>query len=134
MGVAIPLGILALVNKWYIGAILVAFIAMDNYNMMRSGEGNDRPQKKAESAYMRELVSEAAEAFGSGDFREAYRLCHLARSTKETMAPKTQQRMWEILALSAVELGEIEEARGWLKRAPDTPAVVDARSKVASLT
>lgn len=134
IGVSIPLGLLAIYLHRYLGAFIVMFIVMDNYNMLQAGvSGDPRPTKKSEPAYMRELIDEAARAFEAGDFRESYRLCHQARSTKDPMAAKTEKRMWELLAVSAVEIGETEEAKTWLERAPDTELVRQARAKVAGL-
>jgi Zn-dependent protease len=126
--VSIPLGIFALTRGWYIGAFLVMFIIMDNVNGLKAGASADpRPQVKRESDFVKGLISEAGKAFEAGEFREAYRLCHQARADGDTMSKKTQAKMWEILTLATIEIGELDEARGWLKRAPDTEKIRIAR-------
>lgn len=128
IGVSVPLGILALTRGWYMGAFLVMFIVMDNINGLKAGSSADsRPRVKRESDFVKELVADAERAFEAGEFREAYRLCHQARGDGDTMSKKTQTKMWEILTLSAIEIGELDEARGWVKRAPDTEKIRIAR-------
>lgn len=123
IAVSVPLGILALTRGWYMGAFLVMFLVMDNLNALKAGTHADaRPAPKKESSLTRELVTDAARAFDDGDFREAYRLCHQARSNA-AMSEKTEKQMWEILTLASIELGELDEARGWLKRAPQTDKI-----------
>lgn len=131
IGVSVPLGIFALTQRWFIGAFLVMFLVMDNLNALKAGSHADpRPTPKKESSLTRELVDDASRAFDQGDFREAYRLCHQARSAG-TMAEKTEKQMWEILTLASIEIGELDEAKGWLKRAPQTDRI---KAATASLT
>ena len=40
---------------------------------------------------------------------------------------KTMDQIWEILGVTTTKMGEYEEALNYLKRAPDTKAVKQAR-------
>ena len=133
MTIAVPLGIVGIFYGQYFVAFLAFFIVMDNYNHLRSNQALvSRAGKKKTSAWVVELLEDAETALAAEDFREAYRVCHQIRSGNDTVAPKTLNRIWEILAYTSVELGEYDEAEGWLRRAPDTKLAQEARLKLES--
>lgn len=87
--------------------------------------GSAKPKTRA-SDFQKDLVKQAEQALDEGDHREAYRLCHQIRSTGD-IPQKMLDRVWEILAVTAVEMERFDEAESYLKRAPDTAAVRRAR-------
>ncbi len=128
MVVSIPLGILAIMTKFYFLAFLVFFIIYDNYNALQSGRDLvGRKAKERTSDFAGELLADAESALAEEDWREAYRVCHHIRSDNFSMSKKDNDRLYEILAITSVKLEEWHEAKGWLDRAPDTAAVRQAR-------
>lgn len=131
IGVSIPLGLLAIANGWYIGGFLVAFIVMDNFAALKGASSVEaRPARTKDSGMVSEMLADAQKSFDEGDFREAYRLCHQVRSLGDGMSEKSEARMWELLALSTVEIGEYDEAKAWLKRAPQTERIRAATAQL----
>lgn len=130
--VLIPVGIIGVVYfsfKLLIG-LFVFFVLMDNVNSLKSGQRLvGRKAKTRASDFQEELFEEAEDALEAEDVQEAYRLCHQLRSTGD-MPPKMLERVWEILAVSAVEMERFEEASSYLKRAPETRRTEEARQKV----
>ncbi len=130
MFVAIPVGIAGIMYSFYFIAFLAFFIIIGNYQSMQSGvDLVGRKAKERASEFTKELMSDARNAFEAEDYREAYRLCHQIRALGDTIPSKMQNQIWEILGVSSVEIGEYDEALGWLKRAPDSKRVHDAREK-----
>lgn len=128
--VAIPLGILAIAYQWFFGAIICFFIIMDNVNTLRSGARMiQRRAKKRASNFVKENLDEARAAFADEDWREAARLCHVVRAANDPIPDKQMDQIWEILGIATANQGEWDEALGWLKRAPDTAAVREARRR-----
>lgn len=133
--VLIPLAILAFLKAGIFLAILLGFILMHNFQLLNSGQdlagrpsGARAAQPKA-SDFQSELLEDAERALADDDFAEAYRLCHQIRSTGK-MPEKMLERVWEILALTAVEMERFEEAVSYLKQAPDSAALRPAREAV----
>lgn len=127
---AIPLGIVGLVAGYFFVGFLAFFVALHNYNALQSGvDLVGRKAKIRASDFTLELMEEAESAFASEDFRESYRICHQIRALGDSIPPKMQKRIWEVLAISAVEIGEHEEAEGWLERAPDSARIRKARER-----
>lgn len=112
-------------------ALLAFFLIMNNVNALRSGRSLlDRPASRGEpSSFQSDLLEEADEALENGEWNEAYRLCHQLRATGGTMSRSLLDDIWEILAVSAVELGKFDEAESYLDRAPDSARVQRAREK-----
>lgn len=130
MFVAIPVAIAGIFYGHFFVAFLAFFIIIDNYRNLESGvDLVGRKAKDRASDFTKNLLGDARTAFKDEDFREAYRLCHQVRAQGDSIPPKMQNEIWEILGVSAVEIGEHEEALGWLKRAPDSQAIREARSK-----
>ncbi len=129
--VLIPVGVVGLVvfHSYFIG-LLALFLLMDNINALRHGRQLvGRKAKVRATGFQQELLEEAESNLADGDFQEAYRLCHQLRSTGELPA-KTLDRIWELLAITSVEMGRTDEAQSYLKRAPDTDAVRQARRRL----
>ncbi|MFP4600933.1 MAG: site-2 protease family protein [Persicimonas sp.] len=124
----IPAGIISLLylKQFFIG-LLCFFLLMNNVSALRSGgQLVGRKAKTRASDFQKELFDSAEQALDEGDHREAYRLCHQIRSTGE-IPQKMLARVWEILAITAVEMERFDEAESYLERAPDTAAVRRAR-------
>lgn len=133
MFVAIPVGIAGVMYGHFFVAFLAFFIIMDNYRSMQSGiDLVGRKAKERASGFTKDLMGDARAAFDEGDYREAYRLCHQIRALGDTIPGKMQNEIWEILGVSSVEIGEYEEAQGWLKRAPSSKRVEEARARAES--
>ncbi len=127
---AIVCGMWAITAGWWFGAFMAAFITMGNITAMQSGASLvDRRAKVWASEFVKDTLRGAEAAFADEDWREAARLCHVLRAANDPIPKKHMERVWEILAVSTVQLQEYEEARGWLKRAPDTRPVIEARAR-----
>ena len=134
MVVAIPIGALALYGGQLFLGLVVFFIVMDNYQSMQSGvpliqRSGAVPSRGAAKAndYVQSLLDDSKAAMADENWREAARLCHQIRSTSSTIPKKTMEQIWEILGVTTTKMGEYEEALNYLKRAPDTSAVKQAR-------
>lgn len=131
IAVAVPAGIYGLVSGWFFAAFLVLFIVMGNVQTLQSGARLvDRKAKVRATDFVRDTLRAAEKAYADEDWREAARLCHMLRAAKDPVPPRDMERLWEILAVATVNQGEWDEAPGWLKRAPDTPAVRQARARL----
>ncbi|QED28981.1 hypothetical protein FRD01_17395 [Microvenator marinus] len=131
--VAIPIGVLALINGQFFITLLIFFIILDNINTLKSGADIvGRRSTPKVSSFAKELLANAEKALEEGDFREAYRTCHQIRSNGDVLSDSMQTRIWEILALTAYQLEEYEEAEGWLKRAPNSSALKEVRLQLES--
>jgi Zn-dependent protease len=124
----IPIGIVGIVYlKSFFIAILAFFLLMNNVNALKAGQNLvGRKAKARASDFQQELFDAAQRAMEESDPQEAYRLCHQLRSTGDLPA-KMLDRVWEILAITAVQMGRFDEAESYLKRAPDTDLVARAR-------
>jgi stage IV sporulation protein FB len=126
--VLVPAGILGVIylRSFFLG-LLTFFLLMNNVNALRSGGRLiNRKAKTRANDFQQELFDEARAALQEADYREAYRLCHQLRSTGD-MPAKMLEGVWEILAVSAIEMERFDEAKSYFKRAPDTEAVQRAR-------
>ena len=135
MYVSLGLAVLMIPAGFYFGfwfiAFLGFFIALDNWNVIQHGHAViDRKAKVRTSDFVKNTLRDVEVAFDDEDFREAARLCHVLRSGNEDIPPKQMARVWEVLTISATQMGEYEEALGWLKRAPDTAAVRAAKETI----
>ena len=126
-----PIGAVALYSKSILLIYIVFSIALENYQMLQSGQplfahGSGRKVKAKASPYLKEMMEKSREALANEDWREAARICHQLRASNGAIPEKTMNEIWEILGVTAVEMGEYEEALGWLKRAPQNARVKDA--------
>ena len=130
---AIPVGIAGLVLGHFFIAFLALFIIMGNVQALRAGAALvDRRAKVRVSDFGKDLMKDAEDAFGAGDWREAYRLCHQLRASESQIPRKMLDRIFTILGLTAVELGESDEALGWLDKAPESAEVREARQRATA--
>lgn len=128
--VSVPIGIFALVKGFFFGAFLVVFLLIGNIQMLQSGARLvGRKAKVRASSFVKDTLRDAEAAFADEDWREAARLCHVIRAANDPVPKKQMSRIWELLYVSTVNQGEYEEAKGWLKKAPDTAAVREARER-----
>ena len=63
------------------------------------------------------FLAAAERAFAEDDFREAARLCHVIRAANDPVPKKDMDRIWELLGIATTQMGEWEEALGWLRKA-----------------
>ncbi|MFW5966369.1 MAG: site-2 protease family protein [Persicimonas sp.] len=127
--VLVPVGIVGFffLSFKLLVALFVIFVIMDNLNTLKSGRRLvARKAKTRASDFQQELFAEANEALEREDYEEAYRLCHQLRSTGK-LPGKMLERIWEILAVTAVEMERFDEAASYLKRAPESRRVERAR-------
>lgn len=135
--VLIPLGVLALFNAGIFLTILIGYILFYNFQLLNSGQdltgraSGARAAQAPASAFQTELLEDAEGALAQQDFREAYRICHQLRATG-AMPEKMLSRVWEILAVSAVQMERYDEAQSYLERAPNTAAVRQARQAASA--
>lgn len=103
---------------------LVLWIAWSNIAALRSGtaSGPIRTTNKHAAA----LLERAREAYEREDFTEAARLGHQIRA-ETNVADKVLRETWRILGVSSARLGEHREALSFLRHAPSTPDVTEAR-------
>lgn len=105
---------------------ILAMLGFQNWQALRNGSG--APATQPESKYAKELVAMADNAFKHGDYMEAQRLCHQARS--EGNVPKAAlDRCWTILGICATQDEKYEEALTYLKRAPESADTVEATAQ-----
>ncbi len=131
--VAIPIGIFGIIKGWLFIGLLAFFIILDNINAMRAGHDVvGRKAKVRVSPFAQELLGGAEKALTEGDFREAYRACHQLRASNHPLTESMQDRVYEILALTAYELEEFDEAKGWAQRVPNSKQLVGVRNSLES--
>lgn len=126
--VAIPMVIGAFFFNFWILGFFIAYMAWDNLNAIKDGRqlirrGTGRPKK---SAFVTEMMQEMEQSFAEEDYREAIRICHVIRAGGETILDKQLNRIWEVLLVGNVRVDDMDEARLWQRKAPDTKLVQDA--------
>lgn len=111
--------------------IIAGFCAWQNYAALRStrATGPIRSQHR----FGHELLSQAEQALEAGDFREAARLCHQIR-VDSSVSDRQVHRLWTVLGIASVEIGEYEDARDALALVQPSPQVNRARAKLAVAT
>lgn len=137
MATGVLVGVLGAVNGSFFLAIIALFILMDNWSLLQAdaplvqrGSGKAAATRTASVAH--ELLTQAEAAFELGEWRDAARLCHQARATRAPMSAADSARVWELLTLSAVELGDMDEAREYIRHAPQTPAIAAAQRLITA--
>jgi stage IV sporulation protein FB len=103
--------------------LLIALLALQNFRGLR-GDGGEDPVP-ASSGLADELVEEAQQALRDGSFKDAARLAQQARA-QDGVSPAQLDKIWEILGLATLELGEHEEALSYLRRARPSERVREA--------
>jgi Zn-dependent protease len=129
--VLVPVGLIGVV---YMGsffvAILALFLLIHNVNALKAPQSLVARQAMVRSSdFQQELFDEAEAALQQDDPQEAYRLCHQLRSTGD-MPSKMLERVWEMLSMTALQMGRPDEVRSYLKRAPDTAAIAEVRRRL----
>lgn len=123
----IPVGI---IGVFAFGSLIVAFLAffvvMDNIQRLRSSaplvrRKSDRSKNQA-SSFHEELLGEAEEAMDQQNWQEAARVAHQMRSVG-SMPEKMLEKVWTILGVATMRMGNYEEALSYLKRAPENSEV-----------
>jgi hypothetical protein len=109
----------------YFILILCGFLAYDNYRRM-SAPGSSGPIRKPPKN-VKPLLKEAQAALEAEDWHEAARLAHIARD-EGRLADKDLKQVWSLLTIATAQQGYFEEALSYARRAPDTPAVVEAQA------
>ncbi|HEX5657028.1 MAG TPA: site-2 protease family protein [Polyangiales bacterium] len=116
--------------KINIGGPMIMFIlaitAWQNYQALSVTKTASAPAR--ENPFARELIDQAEQAYERGDDDAAARLCHQLRS-EGAVPPRILDRAWAILGVTATRKGEYEEALSYLRRAPNTPDVVEAKAQ-----
>ncbi|MET0287146.1 MAG: site-2 protease family protein [Polyangiales bacterium] len=117
--------------KVHVGGPMIMFIlaltAWQNYQALQA----NKPQSSAparDNPFARELFDNAERAYERGDDDEAARLSHQLRA-EGNVPPRMLDRAWSILGVTATRKGEYEEALSYLRRAPNTPDVVEAKAQ-----
>jgi hypothetical protein len=122
------LGVWALQLKSLFGGIVLLMLAAQNIRALR-GEESSGPTPEGRSEHLSELVKSAQQAFDEGRYKDAARLAQQARAL-DRVPQADLEKIWEILGLAAAELGEYEEALGYLRRSPRTAATREATRRV----
>jgi Zn-dependent protease len=107
-------GFFVLRSGFSFNLLLVAMLAMQNIRALRGEGSSGVVHVKNRQAV--ELVTEAKRELAAGQFREAARLAHQARSF-DRVPPPLLDEIWEVLGVATTELAEHEEALSYLKRA-----------------
>jgi stage IV sporulation protein FB len=109
--------------------VLLAWLGFQNFQAL---QGNAKTEEApVASSHTAELVDAAGEALRGQQYKEAARLAHQARAL-DGLSPPLLERIWEVLGLATWQLGDYEEALGYLRRARPTERVREAT--LASLT
>ncbi|TVQ94085.1 MAG: hypothetical protein EA397_02955 [Deltaproteobacteria bacterium] len=103
--------------------IIFGMITYQNVMALRSGSSGEpvRPTSK----HARALLNEAREAFGERNWAEAARLGHQIRA-EPNVPDRMLSEVFEVIALSHIFNGDLEEGVRFAKRAPPTPRVIEA--------
>jgi stage IV sporulation protein FB len=129
-GVAIALAVLAFLAFWMIfpGSSFLVFVifglvAFQNVMALREARsaGPVRPQNRHANG----LINDARAAFERGDWAEAARIGHQLRG-EPGVPEKAVAEAFEIIALSHIFDGALDEGVRFARRAPRTPRVVSA--------
>jgi Zn-dependent protease len=118
------LGVWAFQTRSIFGGIVLFMLAAQNIRVLR-GEESSGPAPERNSEHLTELVQEAQTAFDERRFKDAARLAQQARALDRVSSAELE-KIWEILGLANLELGEYEEALAYLRRAPVTATTRDA--------
>jgi stage IV sporulation protein FB len=108
-------------------AILVLLLlGMQNVQALRGERSSGSVQQS--SSHASPLVQSARAALDAGEFKEAARLSHQARSL-DSVSPADLDKIWEILGLATAAQGEHEEALSYLRRARPSAAIREATER-----
>jgi len=106
--------------------IILAMTAWQNLQALSQGRQSEAPRR--DNPFARELMDQAERAYEAGDDVEALRLSHQVRA-EPNVQPPVLMRAWSILGVATTRQGNYEEALSYLRRAPDSADVVEARAQ-----
>lgn len=118
----VPVGILGLMQFGNLLLIFFAFyVLMDNIRALKADaplvhRKSSRSRREATSLH-EDLLVEAEEAMKHQDWSEAARLAHHMRSLG-SMPGRMLNKVWMILGIATMKLGDHEQALQYLQRAP----------------
>jgi len=113
--------------------IILAMTAWQNVQALSANKavGGGTPaaaSPKGDNAFAAELLERATHAYEQGDDNEAARLCHQLRA-ESNVSPAILSKAWAILGVATTRQGNYEEALSYLRRAPESPDVVEATAQ-----
>ncbi len=125
ISVSIPMIIGAFYFKFWILGLFLAYMVWDNLNAIKDNRqliprGTGRVQK---SPHLTSMMIDIEVAFKHEEYQDAVRLCHVLRAEAEPIPQKQMDRVWEILFVANIRLGNFDEARLWKNKAPQTAVV-----------
>jgi stage IV sporulation protein FB len=106
--------------------LILGMMGWQNFQALSSGS-NGQPVRR-ENPRAKELLGQAERAYEAGEDDLAARLCHQLRA-ESNLPPNVLARAWTILGVTTTRKGEYEEALSYLKRAPDSPEVIEASAQ-----
>lgn len=115
--------IYAILIKAPIGAMIGAYLAWMNIEVLRGKRAGDRI--RSQHRFAKGLLAAARSARKESNWRETARLCHQIR-TELNLPANVLDEVWDHLAISTVHLGKHKEAIAYLRRARPTREIVDA--------
>ena len=105
---------------------ILAITGWQNYQALVATKAASSPAR--DNPFAGELIEQAERAYQRGEDDDAARLCHQARAEGAVPTP-VLERAWSILGVTATRKGEYEEALSYLRRAPNTADVVEAKAQ-----
>ena len=118
----VPVGVIGLVHfQSLLVLFFVGYALMHNFQALKYDapllqRRGGRSKQKA-SSFHEDLLEEAEQAMKEEDWREAARLAHHMRSVG-AMPSAMLERVWVILGIATMKMGDYEEALNYLQRAP----------------
>lgn len=130
--VSIIVVVLVAVGTYFVfaGPLLMIILAMTAWQNVQALSANAATSSapRRDNPFARELLERAERAYETGDDDEAARLSHQLRA-ESNVPPQMLARAWSILGVTTTRKGDYEEALSYLRRAPDSPEVVEATAQ-----
>jgi stage IV sporulation protein FB len=121
-----------LVNFGPMMMIILAMTAWQNFQALGATSASAAASSAAppkDNAFANELLERALRTYEQGtDDDEAARLCHQLRAEPQ-VPPAMLAKVWAILGVTTTRKGNYEEALSYLRRAPESPDVVEATAQ-----
>jgi stage IV sporulation protein FB len=111
--------------------IILAMTAWQNVQALsanKAGPSGAAAAPSRDNDFASELFERATQAYERGDDNEAARLCHQLRA-ESSVSPAVLSKAWAILGVATTRQGNYEEALSYLRRAPESPDVVEATAQ-----
>lgn len=122
-------GAIVAMNYFGRGLVFIIAILLAFQNAMRLGDTRASGPIRASNRFARGLLKKAEAAFEARDWVAARQLSHQIRA-ETNLDPRTLDRVWTILSVATVELGDYDEAWSYVQRAKLEGPVVFAKAKV----